>query len=162
MTGLARIRHRWSQGIQRFLRDASGLSAVEFSLLAPFLTMGAIATVDAGMMAHDKMMISQALRAGAQSAIAAKNDTVVRSVIETTAAENFTLAAGAPVGDELAVAVSQYCVCPDAMSTVVDCSTICVGIGTPSRFYDLSANKTFQGVLLTGFTITGQMSVIAE
>ncbi|MEO1490972.1 MAG: TadE/TadG family type IV pilus assembly protein [Pseudomonadota bacterium] len=162
MMSPARPKFGWRRAINRFLRDKAGISAVEFSLLAPFLTMGAIATVDAGMMAHDKMMISQALRAGAQSAIGAKNELVVKSVIETTAEANFTIASGPPVGDQLSVAVSQYCVCPDAMTVVVDCSLICTGIGAPDRFYDLSAQKTFKGVLLTGYTITGQMSVIAE
>lgn len=162
MSGSARSARSLLSALKRFCSDNSGLSAVEFSLLAPFLTMGAIATVDAGMMAHDKMMISQALRAGAQSAIAAKNESVVQAIIETTAAENFTVASGTPTGDELAVNVSQYCVCPNAMDVVVDCSTVCPSATTPGRFYELAANKTFQGVLLTGFTLTGQMSVMAE
>ncbi len=158
-----KVKHlTWRARINNFLSDRSGLSAVEFSLLAPFLTMGAIATVDAGHMAYDKMMISQALRAGAQSAIAAKNEQVVQAIIETTAAENFTIASGMPAGDQLAVSVSQYCVCPDAMTVVVDCGSVCTGVGAPDRFYDLAANKTYLGVLLTGYTITGQMSVVAE
>ncbi len=150
------------RGFRDFAANVSGLSAVEFSLLAPFLTIGAISTVDAGMMAYEKMMISQSLRAGAQSAIAAKTESVVRTIIESTAGENFTVAVGAPVGDELGVSVSQYCICPDAPGVQIDCSTTCSGAASAERFYDLSASKSFAGVILSGFTISGQMSVTAQ
>jgi Flp pilus assembly protein TadG len=136
---------------------------VEFSLLAPFMVVGGLSTVDAGMAIYDKMMISQVLRAGSHSAIAAESVADVRSILETTAADNFTVAAGdpAPPG-ELALDVTEFCACPEALGTEVACTATCADGVTPTRFYDLTASLEFNGVMLPNFTLAGEMSVMAQ
>ena len=37
----------------------AGVSAVEFAVLAPFLVVGTLSTIDAGMAVYEKMMIGQ-------------------------------------------------------------------------------------------------------
>lgn len=138
-----------------------GVSAVEFSLLSPVLVLGAFATVDAGMAVYDKMMISQVLRAGAHSAIAAETEASVLTILQDTAADNFTVASGAPAPGELSLAVNSYCACPEAFGTAVACTTSCAGSVAPSQFYDISASMEFDGVLLPNFTLNGEMVVLA-
>lgn len=147
---------------RRTRRDESGVSAVEFSLLAPFMVLGVFSTVDAGMAVYDKMMISQVLRAGSHAAIAGEAVADVRTILEATAADNFTVATGAPNAGELALDVVQYCNCPDNLGIVVACGTPCDGGGNPTQFYELSASLLFDGVMLPSFTLDGEMSVIAQ
>lgn len=151
-----------SQLIHRNARDETGLSAVEFSLLAPFMVVGALSTIDAGQAVYDKMMISQVLRAGSHSAIAGDSVADVRTILEATAGDNFAISNGAPVAGELAVDVTQYCSCPDNLALVVACGDPCVGGGSPNRFYDLTASIQFDGVMLPAFTLNGEMSVMAQ
>lgn len=152
--------------IVRLLRRVApaerGVSAVEFSLLAPFLVLGTFSTVDAGMAVYDKMMMTQVLRSGAQSAIAAKDEATVLSILQDTAAENFTVATGAPAPGELSLAVSSYCACGDALGVAIGCTGICTSGSAPHRFYDLDASMEFDGVILPTFTLSGDMAVLAQ
>ena len=153
--GIARL---W----RRLWRCTSGLSAVEFSLLAPFMVVGAFSTVDVGRAVYDKMMINQVLRSGAHIAIAAQSEAAVQQILQDTASDNFTVAAGSPAPGELSISVSSYCVCPLDLNTEVDCNTICVPSLSPTQFYDLSAVLEFQGVMLPNITLSGEMSVLAQ
>ncbi|MEM9588941.1 MAG: TadE/TadG family type IV pilus assembly protein [Planctomycetota bacterium] len=80
-------------------QDKRGVSAVEFSLLAPFLVMGAISTVDAGMAVYDKMMITQVLRSGAHSAIAAESEAQMPEFRPKIVDRNHHHIGWIPVGD---------------------------------------------------------------
>ena len=148
--------------LRRLWRDDDGVSAVEFSLLAPFMVVGMFSTVDAGMAVYDKMMLTQVLRAGAHSAIAAEDEAAVLAILQTTASDNFTVAGDTPAPGELVLNVRSYCVCPEATATEVACVTICTGGGLPNRFYDMDATIEFNGVMLPNFTLSGDMAVLAE
>lgn len=139
-----------------------GVSAVEFALLAPFLVVGVFSTVDAGMAVYDKMMITQVLRAGAHSAIGAQSEAAVLTILQDTAADNFTVVAGTPGAGELGVSVNSYCICPEAMATPVDCTAACTAGASPNEFYDLAATLEFDGVMLPAFTLSGEIAVIAQ
>ncbi|MFK7945904.1 MAG: TadE/TadG family type IV pilus assembly protein [Paracoccaceae bacterium] len=148
--------------IRRFIGCQAGVSAVEFSLLAPFMTIGAISTVDAGMAVYDKMMITQVLRAGSHAAIGASSVAEVRAILEATAGDNFTVAQGTAQPGELTLGVAQYCVCPDNLNVEVTCTSTCTGGINPNQFYDLTATMDFDAVMLPGFTLSGEMKVIAQ
>ena len=147
---------------QRVRRCTQGVSAVEFSLLAPFMVVGAFSTVDAGRAVYDKMMINQVLRAGAHSAIAAQSEAAVLQILQDTASENFTVVTGTPAAGQLGISVSSYCVCPADFATPVNCSTICVPDVDTIQFYDLTAQMEFVGVMLPNIALSGAMSVMAQ
>lgn len=147
--------------IARLLRSERGVSAVEFSLLAPFLVVGGLSTVDAGMAIYDKMMISQVLRAGAHGAISAESGAVVLSILEATASDNFTVASGGANPGELSVAVSSYCICPEDTASQVACTANC-SAGNPNQFYRLTATQEFTAIMLPDFTLSGSIDVIAR
>lgn len=148
--------------VRACLADVRAVSAVEFSLLSPVLVLGTFATVDAGMMVYDKMMMSQVLRAGAQSAIAGANEAAILTILEDTASDNFTIASGAPSAGELSLAVVTHCACSSDLSVIVNCSSLCVGGFTPTEFYDLTATVDFDGVILPSMTLAAEISVMAQ
>ena len=138
-----------------------GISAVEFSLLSPILMLGALATFDAGAAIYEKMSINQALRAAAQSAIATQDVNAVRNILISSAEANFSVISGnAGDQDTLAVDVIRYCVCPNATGTVVACTTICTSLQPVYELYELSATKTYTGILLPAMTLDGTLDVL--
>jgi pilus assembly protein CpaE len=147
----------------RLLRCTAGVSAVEFALVAPVLVIGAFSTADAGMAVHERMMIGQALRAGAQLAMAGASETDIREALQSVAAENFTVAwDGTPADDTLVLEVASYCICPGETIQQVDCATSCDSGASATRVYRLSASKTFQGVMLPDFPVSAAVAVLAE
>lgn len=148
--------------LRRIWRDRRGISAVEFSLISPVLVLGSFATVDAGMAVYEEMMIANTLRSGAHLAIASSDEAQVLAVLQAVAAENFSVASGAPADGELVASVNSYCVCPSDGSTQVVCTTTCSGGAPAQQFYALSASKQFDGILLPGFTLSGAIDVMAQ
>ena len=149
--------------IKRLFRRDEGVSAVEFSLLSPVIVIGGLMTADAGMAVYEKMMITQTLRSGAHSAIAAKSEAQVMAILSATAGDNFTVSeTDTPAINELGVQVSTYCVCPSDRTTQGSCTTICTGGADPNEFYRMEATKEFVGIMLPDFTLSGSIDVIAQ
>jgi pilus assembly protein CpaE len=155
-------RPRSGAALRALLRCTLGVSAVEFAILSPLLVLGAFGMADTGMAVYERMMINQVLRAGAQPALQGANETVVRTVLEQTAAENFTVAEGEATGDELALDVETSCACPGDAVPGAGCATVCESGSAAFRFYRLSASKTFQGVMLPAFTLSGSLEVMQQ
>lgn len=144
------------------VRSSAGVSAVEFAILSPFLVLGCFGMVDTGMAVYERMMISQVLRAGAQPAFQGFNDAVVLTVLEETAAENFTVAAGEATGDEVAVGVESHCACPGDAAVGVACGSTCESGSVAFRLYRLTAEKQFVGVILPDFRLSGSLEVMQQ
>ena len=148
--------------LARLLRCVAGVSAVEFAIVAPVLVLGTFGMVDTGMAIYQRMMMNQVLRAGAQPALQGANETVVLSVLEATAAENFTVAEGDAAGDELELDVQTSCACPGEASVGAACGTVCDSGSPALRFYRMTAGKTFQGVMLPEFTLFYSLEVMQQ
>ena len=144
----------------RLIGSDRGVSAVEFSLLAPVFVIGSLSAVDAGMAIYEKMMISQVLRSGAHGAINAESEAVVMDILEATAADNFTVVQGPPGAGQLGITVTGYCICPENTGAQVACDTNCAD-GDPDEFYQMVAVKEFTAIMLPDFTLTGTIDVIA-
>ncbi len=65
---MIRARPRKPAMFRAFLRDAAGAAAVELSLIAPFLLIGAIGVADLGLPVWRRMQVQAAAQAGAQYA----------------------------------------------------------------------------------------------
>lgn len=154
---------RWLRLPGALLRCSAGVSAIEFAILAPVLVLGAFGTADAGRAIYQRMMIGQALRAGAQLAMVGADEAAIRDALQQVAGANFTLADGAdPAAGSLSVTVASYCGCPGAALAQVDCTAVCTDGGAAARFYRLAASKTFDGILLPDFPVAGAIEVVAE
>lgn len=158
---MQRTKKRQPTLLGRLLGDTRGVSAVEFSLLAPVLIFGTFATVDAGMAVYESMMMGQVLRTGAQSAIDTANQTTVLSVMEQVAAQNFTMASGGTT-PEVTLNVQAFCSCPGALATPVSCASTCTGGVPANEFFDMTASKTFDGVILPAFTLNSSLAVMVQ
>ena len=150
--------------LRQLIRCRRGVSAVEFSLLAPVLTLGLFATVDAGMAVYDKMMMTQVLRSGAHSAIAAESEDSMMDMLRVTASDNFVVVEDGetPAVGELLLSVNTYCICPNDRTTVVDCDSTCTGGGTIEKYFALSADMEFDGVILPNFALSGEIDIYAQ
>jgi pilus assembly protein CpaE len=148
--------------------DQSGASAIEFAILAPILVFAFLTTVDIGLAVHQRMAIDNALRAGAEAAMADLGASKVREIVETIAKDQFTLSdPDAQDGDfqlseatPLSVSVNRFCACPEARKTEVGCSTnSCSGSAKPYVYYRLSADKKYNAILLPKLPLDSAVQV---
>jgi pilus assembly protein CpaE len=148
--------------LARLLRCVAGVSAVEFAILSPVLVLGTFGMADTGMAIYERMMMNQVLRAGAQPALQGANDSVVLSVLEETAADNFAVGDCEATGDVLALCVETSYACPGDADAGVMSGVTCES-GTPAlRFYRLTASKDFQGVMLPEFKLFYSLEVMQQ
>ena len=145
----ARKRHHGMRKHLGYLVSAdSGLSAVEFALLAPVLLFSLLATADIGLALSERMTIDHILRAGAQIAMADPGIPAVEDALESTAA------ATPSVSDDLDVSTPiRYYACPEnlgfaELDTSIVSGSTCAGGGHTYIFYHLAATKTYDGLFL--------------
>ncbi|PVE22042.1 hypothetical protein DC522_23295 [Microvirga sp. KLBC 81] len=151
----------------RFLSDQSGVSALEFALLAPAILLGSVFVADLAFLAHQRMAIDQVLRAGAQQAMLDKSaspaaEEVVKVLNIMAASGNFAVGSTIPVKEKppLIVGASRYCACPDAIEAPpVACSTICTGSKPTLAFYSIWAKSRSSNMLLPDLPFEPQIRV---
>ena len=150
-------------------RDERGASAVEFALLAPLLVMACLATVDVGMAISERMNMDSVLRTGSEGAMVDLGEDEVEALVEDAASESFNVApddngdigTGSPT--DLDVTVDRFCSCPGSGNEPVDCETgSCAGSVEPYLFYRLTAEKTYEPLILPEFGLRGSMLVQVE
>jgi Flp pilus assembly protein TadG len=135
-------------------RCRDGVGAVEFALILPVLVVLLLAGADLGLAVNEKMRLTSAARAGAQSAYQKSGDT-----------GGVTLAARQAAGssaDGLAVVAQSFCAC--ASGAAAACSETCPD-GTGTRSYvSVSVSRVWSPVLAypglgQGLTLSGSMTV---
>lgn len=140
----------------------SGLSAIEFALIAPIFVIGFVMMADIGFAAHQRMTIDHVLRTGAQSAMMDPGAGTVLTVLEITAADHFSVGSSTATGGKppLTFASERYCVCPGDHGSRVACSTICTGTAPATlAFYSLSASSIYTGMLIPNLTFNPALEV---
>jgi pilus assembly protein CpaE len=125
----------------------TGVSAVEFALIAPLLALCLTATADVGLAISERMAIDHILRAGAQAAMADPGATQVHKIVQSTLAQS-----ARPAGVTLAP-VKRYCVCPENANVTPErapeCgTTLCAGAAPQFVYYRLEAAKAYQPMSL--------------
>ena len=145
------FRRAGQEGLHRvwaLLRREEGVSAIEFGLIAPLLFFSLLAMTDIGFALHDRIRIDHVLRSGAQPAMRDAGEVYVLGTLQATARESYTVAdAGGP--DTIALEVERFCMCrttPTTEEKDTTCSSTCPE--EPTRFYSLSASKSYQGIFL--------------
>lgn len=123
-------------------RDASaGSATVEFAIIAPVLVFAVLATADVGFAIHESFEMDQALRNGAQVALADPGEAQVEAVltaVDDTGGGRFSTT----------WAVSRYCACPESPGTSTGCSTTCIGARPTAIFYSIAGKRTYSGIFL--------------
>ncbi len=142
----ARTLRRRGRLIGSFARDAAGVSAIEFALVAPMIFFSLLAMVDVGFALRDRMQLDHVLRSGAQVAMRDGGKdavllTLKRSVCGGVAADCAALADIAFVPEP-----APYCICPTTGAKDTGCTATCAV--RPQKFYELSAARTYEGIFL--------------
>jgi pilus assembly protein CpaE len=146
--------------LQCLRRDQSGLSTVEFALLANVLVFGSIASADLGLAEYERLTIDHVLRAGAQSAMADQGSDQVLKLLESTASGNFAIStAASPTSTGLRLVAERYCTCPENTSAQVSCLAICDKSAPTFIFYRLEAAKIYKTMLLPEITFQPSLRV---
>ena len=125
---------RW---FNRFVRDESGVSAVEFALCVPVLLFALLGVVDMGHAVYQRADMESALRAGVQYFMNGGDDL---DKAETVVSESWTTK---PQG--VTIEADRLCLCGGAAHA---CNALC-GDGTyPAAFNRIQATATFPGILM--------------
>lgn len=131
----------------RFRRDDSGVSAIEFAVIAAILTVILLNIVDIAMFMYRKMELTGAVRAGAQYALVDPSNATA-ALIMGVVQDSTTL-------DGVSVTVdTSLCGCSDGTSFVCDSGTTC-GVGTTGRthqYTDINASFTHTWIFFAGST----------
>lgn len=130
------------RSLSRLRRDERGLAAIEFSVIAPVLALGALAAVDFGFAAMERLRIDSTLRAAAQAAMADPGVPTVSNVMLAAASASRPITRSAtsfttPV---------RYCACPENPSAAVVCTSTCGGSSYTYIYYQLEGSSTYTGL----------------
>jgi TadE-like protein len=116
--------------------DTRGVAAIEFAIGAPVLILGLLAMIDTGMAAATRMELDRNVRSGAQAAMSLNNDPdAIRSIV---------LASSGDLAD-LSVDVELVCACGDGAAS---CTVPCDAGEAPSVFFNIAAQRPFEGILV--------------
>lgn len=138
---------RW---LGQFMADRRGIAAVEFGLIASVLCVAGVGMADIGMAISQRAAMDQAIRAGAQAAMARyDDDNDIRTVVLD--------AAGSAAGN-MTASVQRFCRCPGAITTV-SCSTLCTGDIAPSIFVKIAATYQHDAMLLPDRTLQASTEI---
>ncbi len=150
-----------AQQLKKLKASESGVSAVEFALIAPVFAIGLVATADVALALHQRMAMDHVLRAGAQLAMSDAGEAKVQAVMETT------LAGSAEAGTVVLDPVHRYCACPEnagvAPEAAPACGTPCSGMAPQYVYYRMHAHKDYQPMslpeALPAFRLSSSMQV---
>jgi Flp pilus assembly protein TadG len=166
----------------RRLRDDKGTAAIEFALIAPFLVLLALGTIDIGAAITDKFALDGAVSAATQYAIL--NASSVNSIDGQTLAQSLAYIAGSANSANAAVTVNNgptatlnagvltaggssspadSCYCPTRASgggvnwgSSISCGSTCSGGGVAGKFVTIAASMPFTSIFGSNSLIPSQ------
>ena len=149
--------------IAKLKSQDDGVAAIEFGLFTPVLFFSLLATIDVGMAVNERMLVDQALRAGAEQAMYDPGSSTVQSVVEDAGRLAFNVnGSGGSLGT-MTVTVTEYCACPSASTVQVSCSTTCTtsagGAEAPYKYYTVAGQKTYDSIVIPAMTFNSTMTV---
>lgn len=137
---------RWAGWPGRLRRCESGVSAVEFGLLAPMIFFSFLAMVDVGLAINERMYVDQVLRSGGQPAMRDHGETTVRTVLQRAVCKSGETFPSCAQISEMTFSADRYCVCPTTGVRDTTCTSTCAI--KPRKYYELSATRSYEGIFL--------------
>jgi Flp pilus assembly protein TadG len=122
--------------LQKFSRDESGVSAVEFALIAPVLLFSLLGVVDIGNVVYQRSDMESALRSGIQYFMNGGDD--------LARAEAVVNDAWTTKPEGVSVVAERFCLCN---TTPHACNVLCDDDTYPASYNRLRATATFPGIL---------------
>ena len=123
--------------------NESGVSAIEFALVAPLILFSLLAMADVGFAVRDRIALDHLLRSGGQVAMRDSGVDAVRNALEKSACRaGETFPDDCSDLDNISFVVESYFECSCATDDL-NCTGTCE---QPQKFYKLSAEKTYTGI----------------
>ncbi len=144
-------------GRARFGRDESGVSAIEFGLVAPLIFFSLLSMVDVGFALNERMYVDQLLRSAGQPAMRDEGETRVEETLKRASCETGETYPVCGNISEVTVAADRYCVCP--ITGVKDSSCTATCTVQPQIFYEVAAMKSYDGIFLPQFNFAPSILV---
>ena len=118
------------------------------------------------MAVNERIVVGQALRAGAEQAMYDPGVSVVEMVAKDAARQAFEVdGSGGSLG-EMTITVTETCECPNATGVQVACSAICTlstgGEVSPYKYYELSGQKTYESIIIPEMTFNSEIRVMVR
>jgi Flp pilus assembly protein TadG len=153
--------------LARFHRDAEGLAAIEFGLIAGFLTLAVLNVTDVSVFLYDKLQVNDATQMGAQAAWAtcdlnhlpvttrcpAMNGAITTAVQSTSLGNQVAVLNGYPSDGYYCVSAGgalQYV--SDYSSPPSNCSAAGNPGAVPAEYVQVQAGYTYNPIF-TGLTV---------
>lgn len=134
-----------------FLRDETGVSAVEFALIAPLLVMMLLMMTDFGMAIQQRMTMNHILRIGAEAAMRGASDAQIAATLQAAVDDHAT----ARMSTLTVAPPMRMCRCPQTGNLPVACTEDCAGGEAPDLFHEFSATLPYRSILMgEGLDIT--------
>ena len=122
--------------LKSFWRDESGVSAVEFALVAPVLLICFVGIYDVGGMIYKRTDMHSALRSGTQYFMNGGDD--------LAKAEQIVAQAWTTKPSEVTIVGERFCQCGEEIHA---CTTLCDDDSYPAAYKRLRAMAVIDGVL---------------
>jgi Flp pilus assembly pilin Flp len=119
----------------RFLKDKSGVAAIEFAFLGPLLVILLLGVFDVGTMVYERTDLHSAARSGAQYFMAGGTDlAVAKSIVEASWTDRF---------QNSSLIVEKCCKCA---GIDVPCGELCPDETVPDILYIVEITSDFEGL----------------
>lgn len=119
---------------KRLARDRSGVTAIEFALVAPMMAAAMILTLDVSLWVVNRTRMHSAIRAGIQYLMDYGRD--------TDQLENIVLQSWPERPANANVQTEHYCLCADARHA---CNVLCADESAPESYFSINATGTLEG-----------------
>jgi Flp pilus assembly protein TadG len=130
--------------LRSFLRDPRGVSAVEFSIVAPVLVAMSIACMEGGLLTLRSYDMRAAVNSSAQYFMQGGTDMV--------AAKAVLMSAWTRKSADAQATISQSCKCG---TTVSVCTALCADGTVPMSYYVIATSMTSKGLFSTSALTAG-------
>jgi Flp pilus assembly protein TadG len=121
---------------RRYLRDKSGVAAIEFAALGGVMCMLLVVGADLGMAFYSDMQVQTSAQAGAEyAAVHGYDASAVANAVATATSSSGISSSPAPV---------QFCGCPGASGVAsATCGTACPDGMSAGTYVTVSATRTY-------------------
>lgn len=121
---------------KRLARDRSGVTAIEFALVAPMMAAALVLTLDVSLYVVNRTRMHSGIRAGIQYLMDnGRNLDQLESIVSQSWSEK---PANANIETE------RYCLCSDTRHV---CNVLCADDSAPESYFSISASGTLKGLM---------------
>ena len=121
---------------KRFAKDRSGVTAIEFAMVAPMMAAAMVMTLDVSLYVVNRTRMHSGIRAGIQYLMDNGRD--------LTQLETIVAASWSEKPANYNIETERYCLCSDVRHA---CNILCDDDSAPESYFSVSATGTLKGLV---------------